>query len=151
MRINVLRYSSGKESTLGAMFIEGKFVCYTIEDEKRSVKVYGETRIPSGSYKIGFRKVGGFHGRYRRKFPKFHMGMLQILNVPNFKYVLIHIGNKDDDTAGCLLVGDTANNNTMEDGFIGSSRRAYKRVYLTVAQVLADSEPVWIHLSDIHV
>lgn len=150
MRINVVGYSSGKESSLGVMFINGKFACYTLEDEKRSAKVYGKTRIPRGTYRIGFRKVGGFNSRYKKKFPLWHGGMLEILNVPNFKYVLIHIGNKDDDTAGCILVGNTANNNTRGDGFIGYSTQAYKRIYPIISEALR-MEPVWITLSEIHI
>ena len=47
------------------------------------------------------------------------MGMLHVLDVPNFKYILIHCGNTDEDTAGCLLLGDTQENNLVKkDGFI---------------------------------
>ena len=36
-----------------------KFLAYTLEDEYREEKVYGETRIPNGTYELGLRKVGG--------------------------------------------------------------------------------------------
>ena len=64
-----------------------------------------ENRIPAGIYDVRLRKIGGFDGRYKKKFAGFHRGMLHIQDVPNFKYVLIHIGNTDKNTAGCLLVG----------------------------------------------
>ena len=46
--------------------------------------------------------------------------MLHITNVPNFEYILIHCGNTDEHTSGCLLVGDSQENNGLiTDGFIG--------------------------------
>ena len=77
------------------------------------------------------------------------MGMLEILDVPNFTYVLIHCGNTDEDTAGCLLVGDTQNNNNVtEDGFIGSSTNAYKRIYKEIAKAVEKEEEVTITYRD---
>lgn len=141
MKINLKRYSDNGESTLGLLFIDCKFVCYTIEDEARNEKVYGETRIPEGIYKLGIRDVGGFHNRYLTKFGKdFHKGMIQIMDVPNFEYILLHIGNHDDDTAGCILVGDSANNNTIADGFISSSTNAYKRIYPEIIKAVQDGD-----------
>ena len=52
MELEVLRFSSQKDSTNGLLFdvTDGrKFLCYTLEDEHREEKEYGETRIPSGS------------------------------------------------------------------------------------------------------
>ena len=57
MKFEVLRFSSQNESSLGVLFdvTEGrKFLCFTLEDEARNVKVSGETRIPSGTYKLGY-------------------------------------------------------------------------------------------------
>ena len=143
MVIKVLRFSGNKESTTSLVFIDGKFECYGLEDEQRTVKVFGETRIPNGLYQIGLRTVGGHHQRYSDKF-KWHEGMLHILDVPDFEYILIHIGNTDDDTAGCLLVGDTINNNTVNDGFLGSSTSAYTRLYKKVIKALNSGEKVSI-------
>lgn len=141
MKINLKRYSDNGESTLGLLFIDCKFVCYTIEDEARNKKVYGETRIPEGVYKLGIRDVGGFHNRYLNKFGKdFHKGMIQIMQVPDFEYILLHIGNDDDDTAGCILVGDSANNNTIADGFISSSTNAYKRIYPEIIKAVQEGD-----------
>ena len=105
MKLTVLRYNSQDDFTQGLLFIDGKFECHTIEDEQRTVKVYSETAIPNGTYEVKLRTEGKFHQNYSSKFPLFHKGMLHVTNVPNFEYILIHIGNDDDDTAGCLLVG----------------------------------------------
>ncbi len=122
MELTVLRYASGEESTLGLLYIDKKFACYTLEDEHRDVKVMGETRIPAGRYQVKLRTEGSHHLRYQQKFPDIHKGMLHVTNVPNFQWILIHIGNDDDDTAGCLLVGDTSVSNINQDGRINNSR-----------------------------
>ncbi len=148
MELTVIRYASGSESTLGMLLIDGQFECYTLEDEYRTEKKYGETRIPAGQYKLGLRNEGNFHQRYEEKFRGMHNGMLQVLDVPGFEYILIHVGNKDEDTAGCLLVGDSANNNLIDDGFISHSTAAYQRLYPKVANTLASGTDVSIEYRD---
>ena len=86
---------------------EIKFLCYTLEDEHREDKIMSETRIPAGTYKLKFRNEGGFHNKYSKRFSSIHKGMLEVCDVPNFKYILIHCGNDDSHTAGCLLLGDS--------------------------------------------
>ncbi|MCP4111289.1 MAG: hypothetical protein GY749_38140 [Desulfobacteraceae bacterium] len=152
MDLQVWRFSSGRESTLGVLYeiIDGKgdFLCFTLEDEYRTEKKYGETRIPAGTYPIELRTFGGHHARYSRKFPDIHKGMLWVRHVPNFKDILIHIGNRDDDTAGCLLVGNSVEENFVSEGFIGSSALAYKRIYLPIATALEMGRGVTIEYVD---
>ena len=155
MRLEVLRFSSGEDSTSGLLFdVTNRdlksFLAYTLEDEYRYNKVLGETRIPDGIYEIGFRKEGGFHAKYQKRFADIHKGMLQINNVPGFDYILIHCGNTDEHTAGCLLVGDTQVNNLVQkDGFIGQSTQAYKRIYPCIAKALEQKESVTIRYKSI--
>lgn len=152
MKLEVLRFSSGEDSTSGLLFDVSngrEFLAYTLEDEYRDSKKYGETRIPAGTYKIQLRTVGGFHQKYATRFYDIHKGMLHITDVPGFEYILIHCGNTDEHTAGCLLVGDTQNNNMVEeDGFIGRSKTAYKRIYPKIAEVLEKGEEVTITYID---
>ena len=158
MKLEVIRFSSGTDSTNGILLevieqgndIDGlwqqkKFLAYTLEDEKRDTKVLGETRIPDGNYKLGLRKVGGYHARYTKRFPHIHIGMLHVLDVPGFEYILIHCGNTDEHTAGCLLVGDSQENNQIvKNGFIGKSTQAYKRIYPRIAEAIECGEEVTI-------
>ena len=140
MKLDVLRFSSEQDSTSGLLFdVTGKrkFLCYTLEDEYRTKKVMQETRIPAGTYEIKYRKEGGFNKRYTKRYPDIHRGMLHVTNVPNFKWILIHVGNTDEHTAGCLLLGDTQENNQIKaNGFIGKSSQAYIRVYDYIAKAL---------------
>ena len=151
MHLELLRISSQEDSTNGILFdvTDGhrKFLCYTLEDEHRPIeeKVMEETRIPAGTYEITLRDFGGFHQRYTEKFGNLHRGMLWLRDVPGFQYILIHIGNTDEHTAGCILVGDTQYQNiTRRDGYVASSTSAYKRVYPQIAKELVRGEKVHI-------
>ena len=153
MKLEVLRFSSQVDSTSGILFevtdIGKRFLCYTLEDEARALKVKGETRVPAGTYNIGLRTEGGFHSKYSKKYFGIHIGMLHILDVPNFEYILIHTGNTDEHTAGCLLVGDAQeNNNIISDGFVGKSVNAYKRIYPSIAKAIQQGEEVTITYID---
>jgi len=108
----------------------------------REQKIKGETRIPNGTYKVELREVGGFHNKYLAKYgDTFHKGMLWVKDVPNFEYILIHVGNTDDNTEGCLLVGSTAD---KDKSFIGASGNAYKDFYPKVVAAFENNEEVTI-------
>ncbi|QDP67379.1 MAG: hypothetical protein Unbinned6224contig1003_3 [Prokaryotic dsDNA virus sp.] len=151
MKLKLVRISSQADSTNGVLYIDDKFACFTLEDEQREIKVQGETAIPLGIYQIEFRNVGGFHSKYAKRFSDIHEGMLELQNVPNFQYILIHCGNTDEHTAGCILLGDSQENNVLlKDGFIGKSTQAYKRVYPRIAKALKNNEKVEIEIVDIN-
>ena len=151
MKLDVVRTQFGKDATNGMLFINGVFECFTLEDEVRDVKVYGETAIPEGTYPIEFRKEGGFHQRYSARYKNAHYGMLEIKDIPNFKWVLFHSGNTDENTAGCILVGDTQQDlDVSKDGFIGASRNAYKKMYDKIAVPMVNGEKVTLKVSSIN-
>lgn len=139
MNLKVIRYNSQDDYTQGLLCIDGKFECYTLEDEQRVIKVKGETAIPLGKYKVKLRTEGTFHTNYSKKFPTFHKGMLHVTDVPNFEYILIHIGNFERDTAGCLLVGRSAGESSISESTI-----AYEKMYKKVITAFDKSEEVWI-------
>ena len=91
MKLKVLRFSSQKDSSSGLLFQEDErglhFLCYTLEDERRDVKVYGETRVPAGTYSLSLRDEGGMTKRYAKKYGDMHEGMLCVHNAPNWKLV----------------------------------------------------------------
>ena len=152
MKLDVVRTQFGDDATCGILFIDGIFECYTLEDEVRDLKEYSETAIPLGEYEIKFRTVGGFHTKYTARYGAgFHKGMLELQNVPNFQYILIHTGNTDEHTAGCLLVGETQQDlDKGKDGFVGGSGDAYKKMYPKVRNALIRGEKVTIKYSNIN-
>ena len=148
IQLTLERIYSGKDSSLGTLWLNRSWLCFILEDEYRTRKVFAETRIPAGTYWIGFRKTGGFHQRYGDRFPDMHMGMLWVRGVPNFEHVLIHIGNTDEDTAGCLLVGDGARYNDDGEVTVQRSMAAYKRVYPQIASALERGEDCVLNIVD---
>lgn len=153
MELEVLRISSQADSTNGILFdvTDGvrKFLCYTIEDEYRAEKIRGETRIPEGEYKLTLRTEGGYHQRYTAKYGDWHRGMIYVNNVPNFEWILWHTGNTDESTAGCLILGSSQNENiTKQDGFVGASVVAYKKVYPIVADAIESGKEVTVKYID---
>ena len=139
MMITVDRFKSDADATISKVNVDGQFVCFGLEDEYRAEKVANETRIPAGQYKVGVRREGGFHARYSERFADIHRGMLHILDVPNFEFILVHVGNTDEDTAGCLLVGLNA---TVDDGElrVTSSKLAYEKLYPMVIDAAEQGE-----------
>lgn len=143
MTLTVKRKIESKESTIGELYIDGKFECYTLEDIGRPKKIWGKTRIKAGTYRIKFRKIGRFHNRYKVRFKSIHKGMLHILNVPLFQFILIHCGNTAEHTAGCLLVGKSYTRDRLID-----STTAYKQLYVKVSAALERGEDVHIVYED---
>ena len=149
MEIRLKRIADNGDTSISLFYIDDKFQCFVIEDEQRTKKVYAETRIPEGVYNIDLRKEGGFHNRYSKKF-KNHKGMLCLYNKPNwtlenkglkFQYILIHTGNTDEHTAGCLLLNDVVD----AKKFTGSySTQAYKRIYPIIANHIEECGPIQI-------
>lgn len=84
--------------TMGELSLNGIYFCDTIEDKYRDLsvedKVYCETAIPFGSYKVVITMS-----------PKFKRLMPRLLNVPHFEGILIHSGNTEKSSCGCIIVG----------------------------------------------
>ena len=148
MNLKLLRISTGPESTLGALYVDGEFECWTLEDTARAEKIRGETRIPTGTYPVSLRRAGKIHEKYLGRYPAEHRGMIWIKGVPNFEYIYIHRGNTKDHTDGCPLVGDAVNNNQMADGFLSKSANAYKRIYPGIARAILNGEAVTIEIAE---
>ena len=158
MRLLLRRLYDNGNDTIGILYymdVHGdvKYVT-TIEDEYREKKVRGETRIPSGEYKIKMRTEGGFYNKYLNHKNKGikqlteNFGIPWLQDVPGFEYVLIHIGNDEDDTMGCILVGSSLNNNSMEKGKIGNSTGAYIQLMYSIGEAVKLQEDITIEIID---
>jgi len=123
-KVDVKRISDNGETSLGVIYIDGIAKCGSIEDqEQKGAKIMNETRVSNGVYRLALRSAGRFHTQYDARYnsPKsrsyrgkdWHRGMLcvytdknWVLKCPDgksFQYILIHTGNTDDHTSGCLL------------------------------------------------
>lgn len=130
--ITLRRQTSNDECTIGKLTVFGETV-WTLEDAQREHKVWGETRIPAGKYKLELRNDGGMTQRYAARFPNMHRGMIWLRHVPMFEWVYIHIGNTAKDTEGCILVGLGRDGNR-----IANSKAAYEKIYPMIQEAIED-------------
>lgn len=131
MQLTLVRTDRQPNYTIGSLFINGEFFCYTLEDKDRgltsdmslediqSKKIYGKTAIPKGVYFIDMNTVST---KFKdRLWAKPYDGKLpRLLNVPGYEGILIHVGNTVEDTSGCILVGTE-----YSDGFLRNSATAF--------------------------
>ena len=117
MEILVKRIAKKSKYTIGKMYRDGQYICDTLEDADRGLnqnmslkeinnkKVYGETAVPTGTYKVDMNTVSP---KFKsRTWAKPYGGKLpRLVLVPGYDGVLIHPGNKAEDTLGCILVGE---------------------------------------------
>lgn len=113
MKLLLKRIHKTDVSTIGELYIDGIFQCYTLENIERDVKIKSETAIAKGKYKV----MITLSNRFKKYMPL-------LLNVPNFEGVRIHSGNTNHDTEGCILVGQTRSKD-----FIGQSRKAFDKLF----------------------
>ena len=116
MKLLLKRIAKQKTYTIGKLYVDSVYECDTIEDADRGLsndmsieeikkkKVYGQTAIPTGTYEINMNIVSP---KFKdRSWAKPYNGKLpRLMNVHGYEGVLIHVGNKPEDTLGCLLVG----------------------------------------------
>jgi hypothetical protein len=119
--------------TIGALSIDGTFECHTLEDmdrkmESGGLKVFGQTAIPRGRYKI----ILDFSQRFKRVLPR-------LLGVPFFDSIRIHSGNTSENTEGCILVG-----RTMRPGFVGESKLALESLMIKLINAKDEGKIIWI-------
>lgn len=119
--------------TIGKLYLDKgygqlEWICDTIEDKVRDLtkekKVYGKTAIPFGEYEITMNVVSPKYSNYNKypKYKKYSGRLPRLLNVPMFDGVLIHIGNDETDSAGCVIVGE----NKLKGKVINSTNSFYR-------------------------
>ena len=133
MKLLLRRIFKGPRYTIGKLSINGVYECDTLEDQDRGLtsqmsleeikakKVYGVTAIPTGTYSINMTTVSP---KFKdRAWAKPYKGILPRLeNVKGYEGVLIHVGNKAEDTLGCILVGE----NKVKGQVINSTATFYE-------------------------
>lgn len=137
MEIDLERIYKGIDYTIGKLYINGSYLCDTLEDKVRILnsyedKVYGETAIPIGRYKV----ILSYSNHFKRILP-------EILNVEFFRGVRIHEGNDKDNTEGCVLVGECRN---VEEGYIYNSKKAMKKLMGILQTATDNNEEIYINI-----
>lgn len=141
MEIEVKRIAKKSTYTIGKLYIDGKYICDTLEDTDRGIcqtmdlrqiahiKIKGKTAIPAGRYEV----VVTYS-------PKFRMNLPILKNVPGYEGVRIHAGNTASDTEGCILCGKND-----KIGQVTNSREwTYNIVNRMIARTVAGHNKVYI-------
>ena len=153
MKLTLKRIAKRDTYTIGRLYINGEYFCDTLEDKDRGLKqsmslseikakkVYGKTAIPAGEYEITLHIISP---KYSKKpwFVKFcGAKMPRILNIPGYDGVLIHEGNSDKDTCGCVLVGK----NTVV-GKVLESKNTFAKLYPILKATSDKGERITINI-----
>ena len=153
MEIKVERKWKKETYTIGRLYINGKFFCNTLEDMDRGLKqsdpittirkkkVYGETAIPTGKYKIEMNVVSPKYSAVKWYQDLCKGKMPRLLNVPGFEGVLIHPGNTPLDTFSCILVGEN-----KVKGKLINSRETFKNLYKQLRTAADNKEEITIEI-----
>jgi hypothetical protein len=149
MLLSTKRNKFHSDWTLSSLFINGVLDGYVVEDEIRQVKVHGETAVDAGTYPLAIRQSPKFSATFiysdshniliepkeKAKYPNItdwrNHDLIWVKDTPRHQYVLIHWGNTDDDTEGCLIVGSKIGVVKGQEGVI-DSRNYYKKFYCKV-------------------
>lgn len=139
MEILLQRVAKKDKYTIGKLYVNNQYFCDTLEDIDRgltqsmteqqikSKKVYGETAIPTGTYRI----IISYSNRFKKQMPL-------LLNVPGFSGIRIHTGNTEKDSLGCILVGKN-----KAVGKVLESRDTYNKLF-SILQKANEKETIKI-------
>lgn len=134
MLLEVKRPYKKDTYTIGVLMVDGEKFSDTLEDKVRDLKsekkVYGETAIPAGKYKV----VMSMSSKFKRVMP-------YLENVPQFTGIMIHPGNTIKDTLGCILVGEN-----KKKGQLVNSRKYSDELNKRINEAIERKEQVWIEV-----
>lgn len=140
MKLKLKRIYRGNTYTIGRLYIDNEYFCDTLEDKDReltsymseedikSLKVYSETAIPTGTYKIEVT----FSRRFKKKMPV-------LIGVKGFSGIRIHSGNDETHTSGCILCGFN-----KEKGKVVNSKVVTSKVYALIENAINNNNEVEI-------
>lgn len=128
MELVLDRIFKGDLYTIGKLYIDGVYFCDTLEDPVRDEKIYGETAIPVGRYRV----IMNMSNRFKKIMPL-------LLNVPKFEGIRIHSGTNKDHTNGCILTGK----NTIK-GRLTNSKLWTSILYTKLNESFYNGEDIYI-------
>lgn len=96
--LTLVRYTRTDEAILGSIYLNGAFICYTLENSAKA--------IPCGMYAVQNSKSP----KFKRELP-----LLYNAQVPASRGIRIHVGNTVSSSSGCVLVGMGRNGDRMTE------------------------------------
>ncbi len=117
MKLKLIRESFTENTTIGKLYIDGVYFCYTLEDAVRDegVKIKGKTAIPRGEYKVKLSRSSRFERTMPMIYTESNEYELKNKGI-SFKGIRIHGGNTHKNTEGCILVAKRKLNDSTIQG-----------------------------------
>lgn len=151
MEILVYRKWKKPDYTVGRLSVDGVTICNTMEDVDRGLddgmpdwmirnkKIPNVTAIPTGRYEVEMNVVSPRFSKY-----PFYMEVCQgklprLKNVKGFDGIVIHTGNDETHSSGCLLVGLNKIRGKLTD-----SKETFKKVYALMKEAHDRGETIYI-------
>ena len=97
--LTLIRQVRTEKAVLGRLYLNGAFVCFTLENAAKA--------IPAGVYKV----ENSVSTKFKRELP-----LLYNSAVPAKRGIRIHKGNTWEDSQGCVLVGMSHNSDAGKPG-----------------------------------
>lgn len=151
MNIKLKRIAKKSDYTIGKIYIDGVYFCDSIEDKDRGlkqsmtldqikkIKVMHKTAIPTGTYEITLKVKSPKYSKKSYFVNLCNAFMPRLLNVPGYEGVLIHTGNTQDDSSGCIVVGQ---NKVV--GKVINSKQTFEKLYPVLKQASDKGEKITI-------
>jgi hypothetical protein len=151
MEITLKRKYLKKGYTIGDIFIDGNWVCNSLEDEVRTLnseedKVYGKTAIPYGRYQVAMNVISPKFG-IMPYYKEVCQGRLpRLTNVPFFDGILIHVADGirgAELLQGCIGVG----HNRIKGGLL-HGKEVFRNLYDMLNNAYKKGEQIWISIEN---
>lgn len=151
MELIVDRKCKKQSYTISNLTIDGKWFCNVLEDADRGLddsmsiakirelKKPSITAIPKGTYEITLDVISPKYCTNSFYKQVCNGKVPRLLNVKGFEGILIHAGNTDKDSAGCLLVGMN-----LEKGKVLKSQETFRKLYEVLNEAKLRGEDIQI-------
>lgn len=138
MKVTINRRYKGTTCVIGKFKVwddneEPLLECFSLEEDQEGTESGKDLRIPAGEYNLKRHEASSFNAKGRKEVAAVKVlrdddFIINVYNdaVPFERHILIHWGNTDKDTQGCILLGLTKSNDNES---IQSSRLACKKFY----------------------
>ena len=132
----------GPTYTIGTLFMDGEYLCETVEDKVRDynkdgdlldageTKIFGETAIPYDIYVVDLTMS-----------PKFQRLLPILIDVRHFTYIRIHKGVHAGHSHGCILPGEN-----KEKGKVLNSKKYEMIIVERMLEAIKKGEEITIEI-----